>query len=186
MTSELKGGPMGVFSDREIGLIQDCRNYALGDPSGLPGHNILIIVSKLVDILDVLIPIVSDEYREYVTKTMISKYFNEDNADPSQTLFEQIKDMTQARNFIRRDMVSSRRTAEQIAKSQDRGMIYICPDDTYRNPNGDIIGNRGDSLYGTPYAKCIPFSFASEDDFISWLNEVIAVPKEKHNEDRQD
>lgn len=172
LTSENKD-PMGVFSDREIGLIQNCRNYALGNPFGLPGHNILIVVSKLVDILDVLIPIVPDEYREYVTKTMISKYFNEDNADPSQTLFEQIRDMTQARNFIRRDMVRPLRTAEQIAESQGRDITYICPDGTYRNHLGEIIGNKGDSLHGTPYAECIPFSFASEDDFISWLNKAI-------------
>ena len=38
---------LDTFDDRQMGLINDCNVYANGDPSGLPGHNIMIIVSKL-------------------------------------------------------------------------------------------------------------------------------------------
>ena len=40
------------FDDRQMGLINNCRDYAHRDPSGLPGHNIMIIVSKLYDMLE--------------------------------------------------------------------------------------------------------------------------------------
>lgn len=36
-----------VFTDRELRLIQNCMNYAQGDPAGLPGHNLMLIIAKL-------------------------------------------------------------------------------------------------------------------------------------------
>jgi len=38
---------MALFDEREIRLIRNCIEYAHNDPAGLPGHNIMIIVSKL-------------------------------------------------------------------------------------------------------------------------------------------
>lgn len=40
------------FYERERRLILNCRNYADGDPAGLPGHNLMLIVAKLADLLD--------------------------------------------------------------------------------------------------------------------------------------
>lgn len=40
------------FDDRERRLINNCVDYATSDPAGLPGHNILIIVAKMVKLLD--------------------------------------------------------------------------------------------------------------------------------------
>lgn len=190
MTSKLKGGPMGIFTEREMDLIHNSRGYAQNNPAGLPGHNLMIIIAKLVDITDVMILSLSDEGVEVVTKRAARirgrfAHSNDPDKNPNQSLFEQIDLLVGGRNMHIVNMVSPRRTAKQIAKSQNRSIIYICPDDTYRNPNGDIIGKKGDSLHGTPYAECIPFSFASLNDFGDWLDSVIEN-KEKHNEDRQD
>lgn len=167
-----KNDPMGIFTDREIRLIGNCRRYALDDPQGLPGHNILVIVSKLVDILDMLLPVTNEDTLGAIEKVITRRYGGESGADPSQSLFEQIRNTSKARNFVRRDMVRPRRTAEQIAKSQGRDVVYICPDGTFRNHLSEIIGKQGESLHGGPYSDCIPFSFGSEDDFIDWLNEA--------------
>lgn len=36
-----------VFTEREIGLIGNCKSYANGDkPSGLPGHNLMLIIDR--------------------------------------------------------------------------------------------------------------------------------------------
>lgn len=37
-----------VFSERELRLINNARSYAFNDPAGLPGHNLMIIIDKLV------------------------------------------------------------------------------------------------------------------------------------------
>lgn len=39
---------LATFSLRELKLIQNCISYTENDPHGLPGHNIMIIVDKLV------------------------------------------------------------------------------------------------------------------------------------------
>lgn len=36
-----------LFDERELRLILNCVNYANGDPAGLPGHNLMVIVAKL-------------------------------------------------------------------------------------------------------------------------------------------
>jgi hypothetical protein len=36
-----------VFSERELGLIANSNLYALNDPAGLPGHNLLVLIDKL-------------------------------------------------------------------------------------------------------------------------------------------
>lgn len=40
------------FEEREWRLITNCRVYADNDPAGLPGHNLMLIVSKMADLLD--------------------------------------------------------------------------------------------------------------------------------------
>lgn len=42
------------FDDRERRLINNCVDYSLNDPAGLPGHNIMIIVAKMVRLLNQL------------------------------------------------------------------------------------------------------------------------------------
>lgn len=39
------------FTAREINLIDNCKAYAANDPAGLPGHNLMIIIAKLCDLL---------------------------------------------------------------------------------------------------------------------------------------
>ena len=42
----------GVFIDREVGLIENMVLYASNSPHGLPGHNTMLISSKLVHVLN--------------------------------------------------------------------------------------------------------------------------------------
>lgn len=35
------------LTEREARLIKNCLDYASGDPAGLPGHNLMILVAKL-------------------------------------------------------------------------------------------------------------------------------------------
>ena len=42
------------FTERELGLISNARTYAENDPAGLPGHTLLLIISRLADTLDTL------------------------------------------------------------------------------------------------------------------------------------
>lgn len=41
----------GVFTEREQRLIANCQLYAANNPSGLPGHNLMIIIDKLSKML---------------------------------------------------------------------------------------------------------------------------------------
>lgn len=40
------------FDERQQRLIKNCCAYSQGDPAGLPGHNLMIIVSKMALLLD--------------------------------------------------------------------------------------------------------------------------------------
>jgi hypothetical protein len=39
------------FEVRERGLILNCINYATQNPSGLPGHNLMLIIAKMAEML---------------------------------------------------------------------------------------------------------------------------------------
>jgi len=39
------------FDDRQLRLIDNCQVYAKGNPAGLPGHNLMIIISELTDLI---------------------------------------------------------------------------------------------------------------------------------------
>lgn len=41
-----------VFNERELRLISNCQNYAMDDPAGLPGHNLMMIIDKFCKELD--------------------------------------------------------------------------------------------------------------------------------------
>lgn len=41
------------FSERELKLIQNCRDYADGDPGGLPGHQLMLLVAKLEELVGI-------------------------------------------------------------------------------------------------------------------------------------
>lgn len=46
--------PDGVsFSEREMQLMLNCITYASASPAGLPGHNLMLIIAKLVNALGV-------------------------------------------------------------------------------------------------------------------------------------
>ena len=36
------------FSQRELRLIRNCMEYAGEDPAGLPGHNLMMLISKII------------------------------------------------------------------------------------------------------------------------------------------
>lgn len=40
------------LDNRQRRLIENCQIYAQNDPAGLPGHNLMLIVSNLADLLD--------------------------------------------------------------------------------------------------------------------------------------
>lgn len=40
------------FEDRELGLIDNCLNYAGNEPAGLPAHNLMIVVAKMAALID--------------------------------------------------------------------------------------------------------------------------------------
>jgi hypothetical protein len=40
------------FDERELRLIDNCRVYGENDPAGLPGHNLMIIIAKMAELLD--------------------------------------------------------------------------------------------------------------------------------------
>ncbi len=41
------------FDDRQIGLVNSCRQYVADGAPGLPGHQLMLIVAKMAAILDV-------------------------------------------------------------------------------------------------------------------------------------
>lgn len=49
------GTLMLFFTDRDLRLIENCKVYAAADPAGLPGHNLMLIVDKLDEIVGKLI-----------------------------------------------------------------------------------------------------------------------------------
>ena len=40
------------LSEREVGLLKNCEQYAANDPSGIPGHALMLLVAKLAQMLD--------------------------------------------------------------------------------------------------------------------------------------
>jgi hypothetical protein len=40
------------FNERDTRLIFNCIDYADGDPAGLPGHNLMLIVAAMAGMLD--------------------------------------------------------------------------------------------------------------------------------------
>ncbi len=44
-----------IFTERELRLVENCKDYAASDPAGLPGHNLLLIINKLDDLVGQLI-----------------------------------------------------------------------------------------------------------------------------------
>lgn len=41
------------FTDREMRLIINSLDYATGDPAGLPGHNLMVIIAKMAAALKI-------------------------------------------------------------------------------------------------------------------------------------
>lgn len=39
------------FTDRENDLIKNCLTYSRGTPAGLPGHNLMVIITKMADLI---------------------------------------------------------------------------------------------------------------------------------------
>ena len=47
------------FTSRQWGLIKNCRTYAENEPSGLPGHQLMLIVAIMADQFDMVLSIAS-------------------------------------------------------------------------------------------------------------------------------
>lgn len=45
--------PLDQFTKRELRLVRNCMKYATDDPAGLPGHNLEIIIEKLMKELNI-------------------------------------------------------------------------------------------------------------------------------------
>jgi hypothetical protein len=48
----LRMGWLSNFDERQRRLIANARQYASGDPAGLPGHQLILIIAKMADLLD--------------------------------------------------------------------------------------------------------------------------------------
>jgi len=40
-----------AFTERDRRMIDNCKTYAAHDPAGLPGHNLMLIVAKLDELI---------------------------------------------------------------------------------------------------------------------------------------
>lgn len=45
-------GWRSVFDERQRRLIANCCVYADNDPAGLPGHNLMLIIAQMAEMLD--------------------------------------------------------------------------------------------------------------------------------------
>jgi hypothetical protein len=36
------------FTERDLRIMENCKDYYDGDPAGLPGHNLMMIIGKLM------------------------------------------------------------------------------------------------------------------------------------------
>lgn len=52
---ELPAEARSVFTERDLRLIENCKSYVGSDPAGLPGHNLLLIINKLDDLVGQLV-----------------------------------------------------------------------------------------------------------------------------------
>ena len=41
-----------AFDERQRRLIVNCRDYAASDPAGVPGHNLMLIIAQMAELLD--------------------------------------------------------------------------------------------------------------------------------------
>ncbi len=166
----------GIFSEREIGLTKNCRVYSANDPTDLPGHDLMIIIAKMADMLDIMSQMLDEFDVRLVAGTISRKYDRKSGPDPGKVLFDQLKKMAEMSNFIRRDPITPKQTVENIAKAQGRDVIYICPDETIRSKNGDIIGgksdHRGGGIISREFRGCLPVTFTNDEVFNEWLSEV--------------
>jgi hypothetical protein len=46
-----KSNPVNTFDEREKRLILNCVDYAKNDPAGVPGHNLMVIIAKMANLL---------------------------------------------------------------------------------------------------------------------------------------
>lgn len=51
----------GVFTERQKRLIVNSQLYALNDPAGLPGHNLMLIIDKFDVLVGLLMGYVTEE-----------------------------------------------------------------------------------------------------------------------------
>lgn len=52
---------LACFDERQRRLIANCQTYAGGDPAGLPGHQLMLIVAEMFDMLERLDSLVDRE-----------------------------------------------------------------------------------------------------------------------------
>lgn len=43
-----------TFDERERQLIGNCRDYYFGEPAGLPGHALMVLIAKMSEVYSVL------------------------------------------------------------------------------------------------------------------------------------
>jgi len=63
-----------VFTPREIRLILNCQTYEMDDPAGLPGHNLIVLVSKIEELVGMLTGRLNDDDLEEVIRAYRPAY----------------------------------------------------------------------------------------------------------------
>lgn len=61
-----------ILTERELRLVNNCHAYATANPGGLPGHNLMLIIYKLDQILNILCDDLDRKYLQSVLSIVAS------------------------------------------------------------------------------------------------------------------
>lgn len=51
----------GLFTERDLTLVENCQAYADGNPGGLPGHALMLVVAKLARLVNHMATLLTPE-----------------------------------------------------------------------------------------------------------------------------
>jgi hypothetical protein len=51
----------GLFTERDLTLVENCQAYAAGNPGGLPGHALMLVVAKIARLVNHMATLLTPE-----------------------------------------------------------------------------------------------------------------------------
>lgn len=159
---EIHSNPISKFSHRELELISRCKEYVVDSKmmSKYDIYHMAVVICKLIDVVDAMRKDLNFEVEE----------------SPSLALFNTLGEMMEEEGVDLSSINSEIGVVEAIAAAQGRDVIFSCPDGMYRNKDREVIYKKADSLHGTAYWGCVPYTFKSVKEFIDWIGEPAEVP----------